>query len=55
MDFELIFWLALLICTFVLMILGPSILNLVQEQSDYYIEDLEAWTRNYAKIQKRYN
>ena len=53
-DFELIWWLALLISAAILTLLSPSILNLVQERSDSYIDDLPAWTRNYERIQRRH-
>ena len=53
-DFELIWWLVMLICVAALVLLGPSILNLVQERSDSYIDDLPAWTRNYERIQRRH-
>ena len=53
-DFELIWWLAMLIWVAVLVLLGPSILNLVQERSDNYIDDLSAWTRNYERLQRRH-
>ena len=50
-DFELIWWLVMLICAAALMLLGPSILT---SCSDSYIDDLPAWTRNYEKLQRRY-
>lgn len=47
---ELIFWIGALVCS----LLGTyALFNLSESKSSYYLDDVEAWNRNYTKIQRR--
>lgn len=50
-DFELIWWLVLL----AIMLLSLFFINqFATSCSDCYVEDLDAWTRNYGRLQRRH-